>query len=571
MHRAKGKGKKAEKKAVEQKGVELKKDTAKMSMREQAAQVLEREAKYSYVGVTEDLHRFDTIAPLDVSRDGTIPVLRLVNLPHGFARMSAGSALTRLEALHQLIVGPSGDVKVKKLLGKSIVMAGGAVSRAIWSCADTNREPRYDHWREGETVPDIDLFLVGLSEAEANHQINLIAENLKTVYGELFEYRTERCITFRLPRGFEYVNDPITRTIQIVLRLYNTVSEIVHGFDLGSSAVAYYRGDIVMSSKGRFAFERGANILDLSRRRASYETRIVKYAERGFDIVLPDLDVEKVHGKGAILLPRLQFELASLTATGNTIDVIRLYAIHPPSLTEDIETIGRETGSIVNHIDVWDSVSESKHAVDLGALFPNDSDKKGAEEMECLIAGPIAGVKNVLGIIYAYLVEDELLPEEEGCYKSEYESGDNLYRIGRITWNNLRHAQRAVVKTASLCLFARFGKKSKIGDACTAGAPFIGLGRILGHWCQGNAVQLRSLTTLLGRDVAMRIAGMIADGTFPGPDALAAALTERYAPRAAIPFRFMRVEETTCLAGGGVLRMALMSPAEWYGDYLAAK
>ena len=82
--------------------------------------------------------------------------------------------------------------------------------------------------------------------------------------------------------------------IQIVLRLYNTLSEILHGFDLGSSAVGFDGKDVYFTSLSKFCYENMVNIYDGTRRSTSYEYRLQKYLNNGFKIVLPNLDIKKL-------------------------------------------------------------------------------------------------------------------------------------------------------------------------------------------------------------------------------------------------------------------------------------
>jgi hypothetical protein len=85
-----------------------------------------------------------------------------------------------------------------------------------------------------------------------------------------------------------------TKKIQIILRLYKSISEILHGFDLGSSAVGYDGNQLYFTTLGRFSYEYFANIVDPSRRSTTYERRLMKYYGRGFDIILPYLDINKL-------------------------------------------------------------------------------------------------------------------------------------------------------------------------------------------------------------------------------------------------------------------------------------
>jgi hypothetical protein len=78
---------------------------------------------------------------------------------------------------------------------------------------------------------------------------------------------------------------------QLVLRHYAEKSEILHGFDIGASAAGFDGAQVWLTELGRFAYERGYNVVDTTRRSATYEARLWKYARRGFDLILPGLDV----------------------------------------------------------------------------------------------------------------------------------------------------------------------------------------------------------------------------------------------------------------------------------------
>ena len=85
--------------------------------------------------------------------------------------------------------------------------------------------------------------------------------------------------------------------IQVILRLYNTKSEILHGFDLGSSAVGYDGTNVLFTSLSKFSYENRVNVFDHTRRSTTYEQRLVKYLDHGFDMVLPDFNIDKLNTK----------------------------------------------------------------------------------------------------------------------------------------------------------------------------------------------------------------------------------------------------------------------------------
>jgi hypothetical protein len=83
-------------------------------------------------------------------------------------------------------------------------------------------------------------------------------------------------------------------TIQIILRYYSSISEVLHGFDLGSSAVGYDGHTVYFTSLGKFSYEMMCNIIDTTRRSLTYERRLEKYFNRGFDIILPNLSMKDI-------------------------------------------------------------------------------------------------------------------------------------------------------------------------------------------------------------------------------------------------------------------------------------
>ena len=84
------------------------------------------------------------------------------------------------------------------------------------------------------------------------------------------------------------------RHVQIVLRLYKSISEILTGFDVDCSCFAYDGKEVYGTPRGIAAFMTQTNTIDLSRRSPSYESRLSKYARRGFEVYCPELDRSKI-------------------------------------------------------------------------------------------------------------------------------------------------------------------------------------------------------------------------------------------------------------------------------------
>lgn len=206
---------------------------------------------------------------------------------------------------------------------ENVLIAGGATMNCLLGRAWTS---------------DVDIFLYGLSREKANVKIKAILEAMYNSYADYFSItkdditenevkahmlsaietiRNDNCVTVRFDGGQE---------IQIILRLYESIGEILENFDIGSCSVGYDGDEIYFSKRGVRAYETFTNVIEPEKRSTTYEYRLLKYWNRGFKIVLPDLDVKKLstsnfkYGISEVAaLPYLPFSYSALK--GNKIVV----------------------------------------------------------------------------------------------------------------------------------------------------------------------------------------------------------------------------------------------------------
>jgi hypothetical protein len=134
---------------------------------------------------------------------------------------------------------------------------------------------------------DVDLFIYGLNEEEAVQKIIQIEQRIKdSILTETTTIRTKNAITI----ASQYP----TRHVQIVLRLYKSVSEILTGFDVDCSCAAYDGTQVWTSPRAITAYMTQANTIDLTRRSPSYENRLSKYSHRGFEAYVDFLERKKI-------------------------------------------------------------------------------------------------------------------------------------------------------------------------------------------------------------------------------------------------------------------------------------
>jgi hypothetical protein len=178
----------------------------------------------------------------------------------------------------------------------NIVIAGGSIGNAI-----VNNRHNYNS--------DLDIFIYGVDEYGANTTIYRILDHLsKFSKDHQFNFiQTSNALTINVEklnsRWDCYIREC---TIQIIFRLYKTKSEILHSFDLGSSCVGYDGNDILFTTLSKFSYEHDCNIVDNTRRSTTYEKRLIKYHTRGFSIIMPSFDINKINlHDNLIVLQRL--------------------------------------------------------------------------------------------------------------------------------------------------------------------------------------------------------------------------------------------------------------------------
>lgn len=169
----------------------------------------------------------------------------------------------------------------------NVVAAGSAVVTSLLPVPEKYRKSKrglrqYYH-DEFAPASDVDLFIYGLTDEQAIEKITHIEDAIRnTILYETTTIRTKNTITV--------VSQYPTRHVQIVLRIYRSVAEILTGFDVDCSCAAYDGQQVYASPRAIAAYITQTNQVDLTRRSPSYENRLSKYSHRGFEVFWPSLD-----------------------------------------------------------------------------------------------------------------------------------------------------------------------------------------------------------------------------------------------------------------------------------------
>ena len=152
-------------------------------------------------------------------------------------------------------------------LWDNILLAGGSVLNAIIGY---------------EKIADYDLFITGLTIEQANSKIAQMLKLLSTITSVS---RSSNAITIQTE----------STTIQIILRLYRTKSEVLHGFDIDCCCVGFDGTHVFLTARAYHSIKHMINCIDFDRMSPSYEPRLAKYMKRGFSIYVPNFDWSQVN------------------------------------------------------------------------------------------------------------------------------------------------------------------------------------------------------------------------------------------------------------------------------------
>jgi hypothetical protein len=161
----------------------------------------------------------------------------------------------------------------------NLVIAGGSILHVL----------HHTQSRMGQS--DLDLFVVSSRENAGEEAFQMLLRHFKNVHQEagkndLLVTRTRLAVTF----AFGYPQ----RHIQLILRRYNCVAQVLLNFDIDCCQVAYDGNTVMATPAGMRALESGTNIADPEKANMRYEERLAKYGSRGFMVVVPGLDMTRV-------------------------------------------------------------------------------------------------------------------------------------------------------------------------------------------------------------------------------------------------------------------------------------
>ena len=142
--------------------------------------------------------------------------------------------------------------------------------------------------------PDIDLYIYGLGPEDANAKVHQIYDTWR----RNLPADSQGCLVVKNAKTINFLANYPIRRIQIVLKLLASPTDILLNFDLDACAIGFDGTQVLMLPRFVRALETGYSVFTmdlvwghhLGDRRATQDSRVFKYAYRGFGLrFLPSL------------------------------------------------------------------------------------------------------------------------------------------------------------------------------------------------------------------------------------------------------------------------------------------
>lgn len=168
----------------------------------------------------------------------------------------------------------------------NIIVAGGSLVNII-----TNNPAKLN---------DIDMFIYGLDAEQSKQKIDRVIGSIKQKAIDM-KYDTRVYINKNVVNIYVFDTKKLLQ-VQIILRLYDTLAQVLVGFDVDCCAIGYNGKKLMTTERGLHALKYRVNVANLKRRSPSYENRLIKYSFRGFDVVT-NFDYKKAYNKMFFMQP----------------------------------------------------------------------------------------------------------------------------------------------------------------------------------------------------------------------------------------------------------------------------
>jgi hypothetical protein len=186
----------------------------------------------------------------------------------------------------------------------NLVIAGGAVAHALYSNLvhdKSNEDERSIHM-----LGDIDFFVYGLSSLqEVSDRIKQLCREICANLSKHLDVDTEisiskklNTITIDVPDhlgcNWKYECTGLYVPIQIIYHNYKSIADILNSFDVQCCKCAFTGTEVLMTEDALVSHATKTIVLDIPKIKHTYEHRVIKYMNRGYDFAVKNLNIRKI-------------------------------------------------------------------------------------------------------------------------------------------------------------------------------------------------------------------------------------------------------------------------------------
>jgi hypothetical protein len=168
-----------------------------------------------------------------------------------------------------------------------LVIAGGIISNTVISLSQLYT---LKHPNRTNDQSDIDIFITTKDPEKAKTAIRRLLTHLKSIFQNPVFVRTENAITILCKKTDTHGH----MVVQVILRLYNSIVQVISGFDIDSCCAAYDGKKLYCMPRFVRSIVDGYNLVDPERQSLNYGYRLFKYLSRGFVIALPGYEHQRM-------------------------------------------------------------------------------------------------------------------------------------------------------------------------------------------------------------------------------------------------------------------------------------
>ena len=189
----------------------------------------------------------------------------------------------------------------------------------------------YKNMEEMDIQQDMDLFFITKDPKEALNSIKIVVDYIRDNYTNHIQYcRNSEIISLHMNGIGE--NTDIKINIKFILRLYDSIPEIITGMDIDATCIVYDKNIFYGNSRFLRCVREGVIYTDPIRNSKSYGKRLSKYMKRGYVIVIPGLDLKRmnkshIHSE-ATGLSRVIYHLLSDVPEEDEDDYVKILSSH---------------------------------------------------------------------------------------------------------------------------------------------------------------------------------------------------------------------------------------------------